>query len=211
MTVKHCSIYHITKIDNLHSILEEGGLFSINQQTARCLHHQCVAHESIQSRRSRTIVRCDPFGNLHDYVPFYFAPRSPMLYANHRGMVEGNNDGQTPIIHIVSSTRKIQEAELSFVFTDGHAIMTLSSFYNDLSDLKNIDWGVMKARYWFDTQEDPDKKRRRQAEFLVFNYFPWDSVLEIGVINGSMKQQVENILEGYELNTVVSVQKYWYY
>lgn len=46
----------------------------------------CIAHNTIQDRRAQTYVPCLPGGNPHDYVPFYFAPCSPMLYAAHKEM-----------------------------------------------------------------------------------------------------------------------------
>ena len=59
----------------------------------------------------------------------------------------------------------IAAAKAGFVFTDGHAIMQLSKFYDDLGYLTEIDWDIMEEKYWRDTIEDPDRKRRRQAEF----------------------------------------------
>ncbi|UTW68357.1 DUF4433 domain-containing protein [Anaerobacillus sp. HL2] len=44
-----------------------------------------------------------------------------------------------------------------------------------------MDWDVMESKYWFDTDDDPDRKRRRQAEFLVLRHFPLELVLGIGV------------------------------
>lgn len=39
----------------------------------------------------------------------------------------------------------------------------------DLSDLDKIDWDVMGSDYWNDTNEDMNRKARRQAEFLVYS------------------------------------------
>lgn len=41
----------------------------------------------------------------------------------------------------------------------------------------------MGERYWNDTPEDGDRKRRRQAEFLVYTSLPWRLIEEIGVIS----------------------------
>jgi hypothetical protein len=48
-----------------------------------------IAYEGIQQRRSEIEIPIPPYGILHDYIPFYFAPRSPMLYAIHKGMILG--------------------------------------------------------------------------------------------------------------------------
>jgi hypothetical protein len=47
------------------------------------------------------------YGCLHDYVPFYFAPRSPMLYALLQGRVGGFNGSQEDIVYLVTRTDKI--------------------------------------------------------------------------------------------------------
>ncbi len=82
-------VYHLTHIDNLASIIQSGGCLSFNQKQNQGIDHIDVAYETIQDRRSRTSVPCGPGGCLHDYVPFFFAPRPPMLYAIHRGYVKG--------------------------------------------------------------------------------------------------------------------------
>ena len=80
-------IYHITPLDNLTSIIQCNGIHCCckNEQPIGCRN---IAYENIQ-RRSSTIVQLPPKGTLHEYVPFYFAPRSPMLYTIQKGNVEG--------------------------------------------------------------------------------------------------------------------------
>jgi hypothetical protein len=81
-------IYHITHIDNLKSILSAGRLLAYNAMSAAKTQYPNIAYENIQDRRATTYVPCGRGGVLHDYVPFYFAPRSPMLYTINRGNVE---------------------------------------------------------------------------------------------------------------------------
>jgi len=38
-----------------------------------------ISMHSVQGHRAVKAVPVPPGGTLHDYVPFYFAPRSPML------------------------------------------------------------------------------------------------------------------------------------
>ena len=113
-----------------------------------------IAHRSVQDRRAHTAGPCGPGGVLHDYVPFYFAPRSPMLYTISRGNVEGFKAGQEFVVHRVSTAQAVQKAGLGFVFTDGHGIMAFTTFHDDLTQLDEVDWELMKSRYWFDTDED---------------------------------------------------------
>lgn len=73
-------LYHITHINNLSSIIKQGGLQSHITIQQQGIKYKDVANQDIQSRRNRTKIPLGPGGILHDYVPFYFAPRSPMLY-----------------------------------------------------------------------------------------------------------------------------------
>ncbi|MGB7892842.1 MAG: DUF4433 domain-containing protein [Microcoleus sp.] len=204
-------IYHITHIDNLESILSEGGLLAYNVMVETQTNYTNIAYGIIQYRRATTYVPCGEGGVLHDYVPFYFAPRSPMLYTISRGNVENYTQGQAAVIHLVSSIENIEAEDLSFVFTDGHAVMTFTEFFDDLKYLGAIDWDVMESLYWNDTNEDNDRKRRRQAEFLVRHFFPWQLITEIGVINDTIKRQVENILQNFTHKPSVIVRNNWYY
>jgi hypothetical protein len=207
-------IYHITAIQNLTSIINSGGIMSLNRLREGKTNYTNIAYESIQDRRSTKLVPCGAGGSLHDYVPFYFAPRSPMLYTIHRGNVEGYSQGQQQILHLVTTAESVNDRGLAYVYTDGHAVMEYSDFYDDIEYLylePIIDWELMEARYWFDTEEDPDRKRRRQAEFLVYNFFPWHLVTEIGVINPTIQAQVSNLLLKSVHKPNILVRRDWYY
>jgi ssDNA thymidine ADP-ribosyltransferase, DarT len=204
-------IYHITHINNLESIISAGGLLAYNAMRTAEIQYTNIAYENIQNRRATFRVPCGKGGVLHDYVPFYFAPRSPMLYTINKGNVPNYSQGQTTVIHLVSSVDYIEAEGLDFVFTDGHAAMTFTDFFDDLNALDAIDWDVMESRYWNDTDEDNDRKRRRQAEFLVRNFLHWESISEIGVINFTIQAQVENILQNFTDRTPVKVHRDWYY
>lgn len=204
-------LYHITHLDNLANILRESCLHCHRQIHSSGLQPINIAYPGIQDRRATTRVPCGPGGVLHDYVPFYFAPRSPMLYAIHRNQVAGYSDGQTPIIHLVSSVARFQETAHQFVFTDGHATMSFSRFFTDVADLDQVDWAIMQSEYWNDTPEDPDRKRRRQAEFLVYNTVNWQAILGIGVIDARVEARVNALLAGQHVALPVRVRRQWYY
>lgn len=135
---------------------------------------------------------------LHDYVPFYFAERSPMLYTINRGNVEGYDGGQEPIVYLVSRINTIREHNRPFVFSDGHGTKAFTQFFADLADLSNVDWAIMKEKYWLDTDEDGDRKRRRQAEFLIHRECPWSAIRGLVVINASMQDSVGELRAGCE-------------
>lgn len=204
-------LYHITHIRNLPSILEHDGILCDNGMNSENVEHVGIAHRHIKERRGRKIVPILPGGTLADYIPFYFAPRSPMLYAIHTGYVECYSEGQDAVLHLVISMEEIIARKLPYVFTDGHAEMAISRFYNDTVDLNKIDWEIMKATYWNDTEHDNDRSRRRQAEFLVHRFCPWNLIEQVGVINNEMADRVNDILSSHKKYPEVIVQKKWYY
>jgi hypothetical protein len=203
-------IYHITDVSNLLSIAHRD-LLCANAMHNTATSYTNIAHDSIQARRTRTVVTCGPGGSLHDYVPFHFAPRPPMLLPIRDRRVGTHQHGQEPVIHLVASISWIEAQALRFVFTDGHAIMQPLHFYDDLRHLKEIDWSVMPSTYWNNTLEDPDRCRRRNAEFLVHSHFPWEGFEAIGVINDTMASAVRGILEGLPHQPTVYVRRGWYY
>lgn len=204
-------LYHITDFSNMESILQQGGLLANNLVREKGIEYKNVAHTNIQDRRLNKTVPLSPNGNLHDYVPFYFAPRSPMLYAILKGRVKGYEEGQGKIIYLVSRIDLIRDAELEFVYTDGHAIMDYSDFYKDFKDLDKIDWKLMEETYWQETPEDPNRKTRRQAEFLVHKNVQLEQILGFAVKSEKMKQRVEEIIHNYNCLKPVAVRRHWYF
>jgi len=205
------AIYHITHQNNLANILATGGLWCDAQTSANGLRPTEIAHANIKERRSRRRVPVSMDGVLADYVPFYFCPRSPMLYSIHHGYVTAYQDGQAPLLHLRTSTEAVADCELRFAFTDGHATMALSRYFDDLTDLNQLDWEVINSRYWSDTASDNDRKRRKQAEFLVYRFFPWNLVQEIGVINRQMADVVTNLIQNQAHQPIVSICRNLYY
>ncbi len=205
------AIYHITHIRNLPNILKDNGLWCDRLATQRGLAFVNIAHPHIKERRMQKQVPCAPGGCVADYVPFYFAPRSPMLYAIHRRNVAAYQEGQALILHLVSTVEAVQTAGIPFVFTDGHAEMDLSRFFTSLTALNQVDWDVMKSRYWNDTPQDGDRKRRRQAEFLVQRFFPFNLFHAIGVMNQTVADQVRALIPLEMPVPVIRLEPAWYY
>lgn len=203
-------IYHITHIENLPNIIREGRLLS---KSAVGGQHIDIAHQSVQRSRSNKKVPISPFGCLHDYVPFYFGMRSPMLCAIHNKKVQGYEGGQEQIVYLVSNVEWCQNNQLPFVFTDGHAAIDLSTFYNSIQHLADVDFLAAKAKYWFDDHEHIDRKRKKQSEFLVKETFPWEGILGIVTMNDEMKRRIEatyNALCPKNKPTIV-IRPEWYY
>jgi len=206
-------IFRIVHIGNLKTLLRRGGLHAPNHTPSDGLPYRTIHHESIQERRQGKAIPCGPGGTVHDYVPFYFGFLSPMLLVLKSGGVDGYNEGQEPLIYIVSTVQAINQAGLDFVFSDGHGVVAYTSWFDDLGDLGNVDWDMVYQQYWADNVNDMDRKRRKQAEFLVHESCPWEQVVEIGTFNAHMKSRVEYEIQQFDpgLGKTVNIRRNWYY
>lgn len=135
-----------------------------------------------------------------------------MLYQLHTGWVEGYSEGQEPIIYLVSDAQTIASAGLEYVFSDGHGIAQFTKWFNTLDELGTVDWTAVYADMWNDTDKEPDRQRRKQAEFLVYRFLDWRFIRGIGVLNKRKKAEVEEILEEFgETRKIVKAVPQWYY
>jgi hypothetical protein len=205
-------ILHFTHIRNLAGILAHGGLKSDSSvDRSQSLQVEAADLDIKASRRVIPIPRA-PFGCVGDYVPFYFAPRSPMLYKLSKGSVPNYQDGQAPLIYLVSSVLKVLEVGRPCLFSDGNCAHSVTEIFDDLTLLDAaVDWDVMRGRMWNNTAEDPDRMRRRMAEFLVHDNVPIGCVAEIGVLTQPVKIQVERELAARSTRIPVRVRAGWYF
>lgn len=199
-------IYHFTHINNLQSLVASGGLISKNAVDAQSIQYKSSAYASVQGHREQFPVPVAPYGVIHDYVPFYFNSRSPMLYTVKMGNIPGVD--MRDVVFFQSTAQTIESAGKAFVFTDGHGIMSLTDYYNKLSEIHNVPWQVVQAQFW---SSYPDGKRERQAEFLVQNYVEWALIDTIGVYNQDMKIRVENIIQDLAYKPKVEIKLGWYF
>lgn len=207
-------IYHITHIDNLSSIAACGLLWSDSECMRQDTAHTRVGMTAIKARRLYELeVDCHPGTKVGEYVPFYFCPRSIMLYLLHRGNHPDLNytDGQRPIVHLVADLREVvrwAEAQgARWAFSDRNAGTRYTRFYIGLTHLDQIDWDAVAARDF----RDPLVKEGKQAEFLVHRAFPWSLVRWIGTCDRRMAERAIQALHGAEHQPLVSVEAEWYY
>ena len=185
-------IYRIIHYKNLPFILQNG-LHAANSPVQDPGYIN-IGHRTLIQRRDTRKVDVSPHGFLADYVPFYFTKKAPMLLLIRNKKVIGFDGSQDEIIYLVSSVERIGELKLPFVFTDRHAVLEHTTFYNNVVDLPKIDWGLINAEYWANTEQDNQRKERKQAEFLVHHHAPVESILGIVCVNESTLTDVKAML-----------------
>jgi len=90
--------------------------------------------------------------------------------------------------------------------------MALSRQYNDLNDLDKLDWSIIFDKYWHDIPPlITDRKRKRQAEFLVYNHIPLSCIIGIGVINKEAEHIVKKMITESGQLLSVHLKPNWYF
>ena len=209
---KRLKIYHIAHIDRLASIVANGGLWCDKRVKSQNLAGTDIGINQIKNRRSNQDIKSRPGLHVGDCVPFYFCPRSVMLYVisqkNHPDL--NYRGGQEPIIHLEADLcDTVAWANLNskrWAFTLSNAG---SDYFEDRSDLRNLDeinWGAVQSNYWQGSlMED------KQAEFLLEDKFPWHLIERVGVHNKEIYDRVSNVLLNHLDQTLVGVIRKWYY
>ena len=119
---------------------------------------------------------------------------------------------QRRLIYVVSSTEAAYEAGLACVFTEGNAATAFTEFHDDPAELDDVvDWPLMRARYWFNTPEDPDRRRRRMAEFLVHRSLPLRCIAGLAVHDRGVESQVAGLLEAAGTSLPLAIRPAWYF
>ena len=204
-------LFHFTHVDNLPGIEAEGLLCDRLAASSGLLTID-VGHTHVKERRRHRQVPIQPGGVVADYVPFYFAARSPMLYVIDRDDVSTYHGGQDGLVHLVTDVDTIVQRNLRFVFTDHNAATNYARFSNQLDRLDNsVDWPLMEGQWWNDIPTDPDRQARRMAEFLVHGAVPWDAFVEIAARTDADAARTRASLAKVSSDLVIRVRQDWYY
>ncbi len=206
-------IYHITHINNLDNILRDQVLWSDAKRLELDMECEIVGMSEIKRRRLKELeVKCHEGTMVGEYVPFYFCPRSIMLYILYRGNHPdiSYRGGQSPILHLQADlgavTQWANQNNVRWAFSDRNAGERFANFYNDPTDLDEINWSAVNETDF----RDMLVKEGKQAEFLIYESFPWDLVEKIGACTTRIKNQILEIL-GNDTCPEVEVERDWYY
>ena len=215
-------LFHITAIENLPAICAAGALLSKNAGAAVGIGYQNIAHQGAQGARAGRTVPNPPGGMVHDFVPFYFAPRSPMLSAIEHGRVANCPWRQGDIVHLETTVDQVAAGNVPFVFYDRNATLAFAQAFTDLARLDAVAWDLLTeqptldgfCKYWQNrnnVERYADRMERRQAEFLVRDAVPLERFVRIGVMDANRANQVSSILAAGGVHLPVEVKPDWYF
>ncbi|MFC4487877.1 DUF4433 domain-containing protein, partial [Tepidiphilus baoligensis] len=170
-----------------------------------------IGMSSIKQRRLTLSLNSHPDLHVGDCVPFYFCPRSVMLYLIHQGNHPelDYRGGQAPILHFEADLHATvawaQAQQKRWAFTLSNAGSCFFEDRCDLERLDEIDWAAVQARDWRQCKEG------KQAEFLLEHSLPWHLIERIGVLNCAIYQHVVNALPVNGHRPKVEIRPDWYY
>ena len=211
-------IYHIVPVDRLPSIIADGCLWCDAEITRRSPPGTVIGMNHIKQRRlTELTLTSHPDLHVGDCVPFYFCPRSIMLYlihqANHSEL--DYRGGQGPIIHLEADLRQTVtwavEHDQRWAFTLSNAGAYYFEDRCDLAQLSEIDWDAVQNNGWGYRGVSHSVRDGKQAEFLIENQFPWDLVSRIGVESQQIRDQVSTVLQTAAHTPPIEISPAWYY
>lgn len=131
-----------------------------------------------------------------------------LLYkGNHVSLTYRN--GQDHIIHLEADLKQTvswaEQNDQRWAFTLQNAAKSGFEDRTDLSDLGDVDWQAVEARYWTDCKDG------KQAEFLIEKRFPWTLVTRIGVLSRAVRRTVILAIQESDHKPLVEVKSEWYY
>lgn len=189
---KYC--YRLTHRDNLPHILQHG-LCTKHHPNANP-DFRAIGNPDIIGTRDKAPVRIEgkDYGTIGEYIPFYFTPRSPMLF----NIVTGHRQPFVPKLPrdeliIFRSTAGMLSSAGQFFFTNGQANHRHTKHTIRLESLSRIDWRVIDAGD-FSSKGDGSEERRRlyEAEFLIYQHLSLKHIESVVVFNKDAAIFVDN-------------------
>lgn len=205
-------IYHIVHVDRLASVVDDGFLWCDIAMQGRQNAGPTIGMSNIKHRRMNELfLECRPGLRVGACVPFYFCPRSVMLFLIHRRNPElAYQGGQEPVLHLEADLHAAvawaEANQTRWAFTFSNAGSRYFQDCCDLGRLGEIDWDAVEARTWTGA-----KKEGKQAEFLIEQRFPWTLIERIGVSTMQNAQKVGAAMTGAEHRPRIEIRGEWYY
>lgn len=206
-------IYHIVHVDKLASIAADSCLFSDTNLAQRPVNGTVIGMNKIKTRRMYELkLSSHPDLYVGQCVPFYFCPRSVMLYLIHKQNAElAYKGGQEKIVHLVADLNAAvawaQANGQRWAFSLSNAGSNYFEDCCDLANLHEINWDAVLTNQW---SASPTKEQK-QAEFLIEQQFPWSLIEEIAVFNQATGQQAAQAIVGAVHRPVIQIRQRWYY
>lgn len=210
LTPERALIFRITHINNVAWVLANG--LHCGRSNACDPGFVQIGNPDLIAKRTSRTVPIPPGGTLHDYVPFYFTPFSPMLYNIKTGWNGIPCRPMREIVIFVSSLPALAANGVSFVFTDRHAYLSLAQFSSRLEDVASrIDWRILQARDFARDPNDLGKFERYQAEALAHEHVPLAALTGVVCHGADEEAHVRNLVQNAGVQLPVAARPGWFF
>jgi len=200
-------IYHFTPFENLKEMIQNGNLILKSKST--CNPAKDISEQSIQHRRASTPIPFNEKTSVHDYVPFYFCSRCPMLL----GVIKRGEIDQHDIIYFEFPIKVLEN--YNGIFTDASInTQVRPNFYNDLSKLQNLSWNLIDSNNW--SFKNDDDRHKKMAEALIYGSINISEANYCVVWDEEIKKDLEKFIKDNKILNFPqiifesSTRRHWY-
>jgi len=121
--------------------------------------------------------------------------------------------GQSPVMHLEANLNQVikwaneQNRRWAFSPSNAGAYYAQTQFQADVNRLADLNWDAIAATEW----RNAVLKEGKQAEFLIYGFFPWHLVERIGVQCEQTWRSVVRAIPDATYRPHVQVIREWYY
>lgn len=176
------SLYYITHIENLPSILQQGILSHERVERTQIRYTPIYDGEIVNKRRNRSTPDRN---NLWNYANLYFQPRNPMMYR----VVHEKDKRDIAVVGVKPEV--LQEANV--FISDGNAANAPTQFFSYSEGLSVLQqqWKIIQNDWW---KEIDGSKRKIMAECLIPDRVEPELIHSIFVADPTTQSRVESLV-----------------
>ncbi|MBN4001144.1 DarT ssDNA thymidine ADP-ribosyltransferase family protein [Nostoc sp. LPT] len=184
------SLYYITHIENLPSILQRG-ILSHKAVEELDISYTLIYDSGIVSKRKDKST--PGRSSLWDYANLYFQPRNPMMYR----VVHEKDKRDIAVVGVKPDVL----AALGGLITDGNAANDPTQFFaiREGIEILQKQWKIIQNEWW---NELDGSKRKIMAEYLVLEQISPELVHSVFVADYKTKERVETIIGSAKIPVV---------
>ena len=178
------SLYYITHIHNLPSILSQGILSHKKVDELNVSYTPIYDKEIVNQRKDKGTSKKN---SLWEYANLYFQPRNPMMY-------RVVNETDTKKIAIIDIKPEILKTPGTLI-SDGNAASNPTRFFSVDEGTKVLkkQWKIIQSDWW---NNEDGSKRKIMSECLVPEQISPQYIHSIFVAGQTIKEKVEELITG---------------
>jgi hypothetical protein len=194
-------IYHVTHVSNLPAILASGSLAAGSTPALE------LSPDAARLERGEIPIPGGPADMLAEYVPFFLTPDAQLWQTLRSGDEHPRISSKAraadtyDFVFLVSTVKHVVNAGAAFVVADRNSEGSTTRFAISREDAERM---LHRLR------SDNGGEQLLDAELLVADRLPLESVTLVGVANDRVRQVVRDMLAGSEFTPKISVYPPWF-